>query len=247
MTAVIEAEGLSRTFGAFRALSGVSFALEAGAAVALLGANGAGKTTLIGILLGLVEPGAGWVRVLGHDMHSRARARALARINFQSPYVDLPLRLTLRQNLRVYAGLYGVADPRERIGLVAEQAGVAHLLDRRFGDFSAGERTCAGLAKALLNAPEILILDEPTASLDPDTADRIRSCLEAYRRESGAALLIASHNMGEVERICSEVLMMRAGRIVARGAPDDLRRRFARDSLEGVFLEIARGADGRRG
>jgi ABC-2 type transport system ATP-binding protein len=192
------------------------------------------------MLLGLLLPTAGRVRVLGEDM-ARHRYRVLGRMNFSSPYVDLPRRLTPRENLTVFGRLYSMSGVRQRIGDLARDLDIAGLLDRPMGQLSAGQKTRVTLAKALLNRPEVLLLDEPTASLDPDTGDWVRSYLETYRRQSGCAILLASHNMGEVERLCGDVLMMRAGRIVDRGAPAELIRRYGRRNLEEVFLAIARG------
>jgi ABC-2 type transport system ATP-binding protein len=167
----------------------------------------------------------------------------LHRINFSSPYVDLPHRLTVRENLIVYAHLYGLSRPKTRIARLIEGLSLGELEKRRIGSLSAGQKTRVALAKALLNEPEVLLLDEPTASLDPDTADWVRSYLERYRTQSGAAILLASHNMGEVERLCSNVLMMRGGQIVDRGAPMALVQRYGRQTLEEVFLDIARRND----
>jgi ABC-2 type transport system ATP-binding protein len=222
------------------AVDHVSFEVEDGATVGLLGGNGAGKTTTIAMILGLVEPSSGTIRVFGHDI-ARQRHRVLDLMNFQSPYVDLPRRLTVRQNLRVYASLYGLRDAPDRIGTLARELDFGGLLDRPFGQLSAGQRTRIGLAKALINQPRLLLLDEPTASLDPDTADWIRSYLERYRTEQKATIFLASHNMGEVERLCSHVLMMRAGKIVDQGSPEALIARYGREDLEEVFLDIARG------
>ena len=193
-------------------------------------------------MLGLLKPSSGEVRVLGADM-VRHRYKVLHRINFSSPYVDLPHRLTVRENLIVYAHLYGLSRPKTRIRRLIEGLSLEELEKRRIGSLSAGQKTRVALAKALLNEPEVLLLDEPTASLDPDTADWVRSYLERYRMESGAAILLASHNMGEVERLCSMVLMMRGGRIVDRGTPAGLVQRYGRQTLEEVFLDIARQND----
>ncbi len=236
---VIEVEGLTKAFNGLRVVEDVSFSVGPGQTVALLGANGAGKTTTISMLLGLLLPSAGTVRVLGEDM-VRYRHRVLGRMNFSSPYVDLPRRLTVSQNLHFFARLYGVPKARERIRALAEDLELNDLLDRRSGNLSAGQKTRVSLAKALINEPEVLLLDEPTASLDPDMADWIRGYLEGYQARSGAAVLLASHNMAEVERLCDLVLMMRAGRIVDRGAPAELVRRHGRDDMEQVFLAIAR-------
>jgi ABC-2 type transport system ATP-binding protein len=235
----IEVDGLTKRFDQVTAVDGVSFSVESGATTALLGGNGAGKTTTLAMLLGLLEPTAGSVRVLGHDMR-RERAHVLPRMNFSSPYVDLPHRLTTRQNLRIYGHLYGIEDIGGRIDALVTDLDLAGFADRPVGSLSAGQRTRVALAKALINAPELLLLDEPTASLDPDTGDWVRSYIEAYQRRTKATILLASHNMGEVERLCRHVLMMRQGRIVDRGSPEALIRRYGRDTLEQVFLDIAR-------
>jgi ABC-2 type transport system ATP-binding protein len=210
-----------------------------GATVGLLGGNGAGKTTTIAMLLGLLVPTAGRITVLGHDM-ATDRFAALARMNFSSPYVALPARLTVAENLRVYGHLYNVHGIERRIGELAEQLDLGPLLGRAAGKLSAGQKTRVALAKSLINRPELLLLDEPTASLDPDTGDLVRSWLERYRIESGCTLLLASHNMAEVERMCDMVLMMKQGRIVDRGTPGELLDRYNRNDLEAVFLDIAR-------
>ncbi len=235
----IEVAGLSKRYGDVLAVDDLSFALPAGTTTALLGANGAGKTTTIAMLLGLLEPSSGRITVLGEDM-LKHRYRVLGRINFSSPYVDLPARLTVRQNLKVYADLYGIAEPGARLQALAADLDLIAFLDRPTGRLSAGQKTRVMLAKALINEPELLLLDEPTASLDPDTADVIRSYLETYQRRQRATVLLASHNMAEVERLCSNVLMLKAGRLVDQGAPTVLLQRYGRATLEQVFLDIAR-------
>jgi ABC-2 type transport system ATP-binding protein len=244
-TAVVVVSGLTKRFGSVTAVDGVSFSVGEGSTTALLGGNGAGKTTTLAILLGLLLPTSGTVRVLGVDM-IRDRYRALAQMNFSSPYVDLPRRLSVEENLNVYGRLYGVADLRRRIRELARDLEIEPFLRRPIGDLSAGQRTRVALAKALLNAPRLLLLDEPTASLDPDTADWVRGYLDGYRRQSGATILLASHNMAEVERMCDEVLVLRAGALVASGAPDVLLTRYGRRTLEEVFLDIARDRRGPR-
>jgi len=236
----IEAEGLTKRYGAVTAVDSLSFALPRGATWGLLGGNGAGKSTTISMLLGLLIPSAGRVRVLGHDM-ARDRFAALARANFSSPYIALPHRLSVRENLTVYAHLYDVPDPARRIAALAEELDLGDLLGRPAGDLSAGQKTRVALAKSLINRPDLLLLDEPTASLDPDTADWVRGWLERYRAESGCAILLASHNMAEVERLCGRVLMLKKGRLVDEGSPAELLDRYGRDDLEAVFLDIARG------
>jgi len=239
---VIAVDNLVKRYGSTVAVAGISFTVERGATAALLGGNGAGKTTTLSILLGLLLPTAGSVQVLGEDV-LRHRHRVLPRINFSSPYADLPHRLTVRQNLSVYARLYGLPRRRERIECLAQDLQITAFLDRPSGKLSSGQKTRVALAKALLNEPELLLLDEPTASLDPDTGDWVRSYLEDYRARTGATLLLASHNMSEVERLCSHVMMMKSGLIVDRGSPSELIDRYGRTNLEEVFLHIARRAD----
>jgi ABC-2 type transport system ATP-binding protein len=231
---------LSKTYGNVTAVDHISFTLDQGSTVALLGGNGAGKTTTIAMLLGLVMPSSGEVRVFGADM-SKNRGAVAHRINFQSPYVDLPARLTVRENLTVYAGLYGIANAVERIAYIAEDLQIAPMLDRQTGKLSAGQKTRVGLAKALLNAPELLLLDEPTASLDPDTADWIRQKLRDYAAARGATLLLASHNMAEVERLADRVILLHQGRIIEDGTPQALIATYGHETLEEVFLDVVRG------
>jgi ABC-2 type transport system ATP-binding protein len=233
--------GLVKRYANVEAVAGISFDVRVGTTTALLGGNGAGKTTTLSMLLGVLLPTAGSIAVLGCDM-LRERHRVLPRLNFTSPYVDLPKRLTVRENLSVFADLYGVARPSRRIDELAAEFDLGAVLRRPYGELSAGQRTRVSLAKALLNRPDLLLLDEPTASLDPDVGDRMRSYLERYQRDSGCTMLLASHNMGEVERMCSDVIMLRAGRIVDQGAPVELIARYGRDTMEEVFLDIARGA-----
>jgi ABC-2 type transport system ATP-binding protein len=238
----IEVLSLSKRYRAALAVDDISFTVEPGQTVGLLGGNGAGKTTTIAMLLGLLVPTAGKIHVLGHDM-ARDRFAALARLNFSSPYVALPARLTVAENLRVYAHLYDVPQVERRIRDLADELDLHGLLERRAGQLSAGQKTRVALAKSLINKPELLLLDEPTASLDPDTGDLVRSWLERYRAESGCTILLASHNMDEVARLCGHVLMMKQGRIVDRGTPPDLLQRYGRDDLEDVFLDIARNRE----
>jgi len=235
----IRVAGLTKRFTGVTAVDDVSFGVPRGAVCALLGGNGAGKTTTLSILLGLLLPTAGTVEVLGVDMLVD-RYRVLPRIGFSSPYVDLPQRLTVAQNLDVYARLFGVPDRPRRLAELAEALDLKELLGRAYGSLSAGQRTRVAIAKALLNRPELLLLDEPTASLDPDSADRLRGYLLDYQRSSGATVLLASHNMLEVERLCDRVLMMKQGRIVDQGSPRELLARYGRKTMEQVFLDIAR-------
>lgn len=242
MPHAISARDLVKQYGPVRAVDGVSFDVARGSITALLGGNGAGKTTTIAMLLGALSPTAGRVEMLGFDM-ARDRHAALARMNFSSPYVDLPKRLTVRENLLVYGRLYGVRDLKKRIAALVEELDLAEFIDRPSGRLSAGQQTRASLAKSLVNMPDLLLLDEPTASLDPDTADRIRVYLQSHARAHGMTILLASHNMREVEKMCDNVLMMRQGRIIDRGTPDGLIQRHGRKDMEDVFLHLARRGD----
>ena len=236
----VSVRDLTKVYGTVTAVDHISFTLAPATTVALLGGNGAGKTTTIAMLLGLIVPTSGEVRVFGADMSTR-RGEVAHRLNFQSPYVDLPSRLTVRQNLTVYARLYGIANVAERIAYVAQDLQIEALLDRETGKLSAGQKTRVGLAKAFLNAPELLLLDEPTASLDPDTADWIRRKLRDYARDRGATLLLASHNMAEVERLADRVILLDQGRIIEDETPRALIETFGRKTLEEVFLDVVRG------
>ena len=236
----IAVDRLVKRYKTVTAVDGISFSIAAGSCVALLGGNGAGKTTTISTIMGLVEPTSGQVTVLGAVMPGQ-RYRVLHRMNFESPYVNMPMRLSVRQNLKVFGMLYGCADIDGRIGALADALDLHEFLDRQTGKLSSGQKTSVALAKSLINRPEILMLDEPTASLDPDTADWVRGRLERYRRERGATVLLASHNMSEVERLCDRVIMLKTGRIEDDDTPARLIARYGRSNLEEVFLDIARG------
>lgn len=235
----IEVRDLHKAYKKVKAVDGISFTVPHGTTCALLGGNGAGKTTTLSMLLGLLLPSSGQIRILGIDV-VRYRYAALPRMNFTSPYVDLPHRLTVGQNLDVYARLYGIRRRRERLKQVAGIFELEEVWKRKYGSLSAGQRTRVSLAKSLLNEPEVLLMDEPTASLDPSSAERIRSWLGDYQQRTGATVLLASHNMFEVERLCGDVLMMKQGRIVDRGSPGELLQRYGRNTLEQVFIDIAR-------
>jgi ABC-2 type transport system ATP-binding protein len=235
----LEVHDLVVRFGDVHAVDGISFTVRGGQTLGLLGGNGAGKTTTISTLLGLITPTEGRVSVLGSDMPAD-RYAVLGRINYSSPYSELPARLSVRQILRFYAHLYGLRRIGERIRTLAQDLDIGYLLDRPFGMLSAGQKTRVALAKSLINRPDLLLLDEPTASLDPDTADWVRALLERYRTETGCSILIASHNMAEVERLCSDVIMLGGGKIIDAGSPDQLLRRYGETDLEAVFLDIVR-------
>jgi ABC-2 type transport system ATP-binding protein len=242
MSQALIVENLVKTYVSGRppAVDGLSFAMPMGATYGLLGGNGAGKTTTIAMLLGLLVPTSGRITALGHDM-AKDRFDALARMNFSSPYIALPHRLSVAENLRVYGHLYNVKNAEARIAELARDLHLEDLMDRPAGQLSAGQKTRVALAKALINRPELLLLDEPTASLDPDTGDWVRTWLERYREQTGCAILLASHNMAEVERLCDHVLMLKQGKVVDQGSPAALVERFGRGDLEEVFLDIARG------
>ena len=223
-----------------RAVDGISFALEQGSITGLLGGNGAGKTTTIAMIMGLVMPTSGTVKVLGAEM-PRERYQVLHKVNFESPYVDMPMRLTVRQNLTIFGRLYAVKNLAERIEQLASDLDLKDFLDRANGKLSAGQKTRVALAKALINQPELLLLDEPTASLDPDTADWVRQHLQDYRKTHDATILLASHNMLEVERLCDRVIIMKRGRIEDDDSPDQIMARYNRTTLEDVFLDVVRG------
>ena len=238
--AAIRLDAVTKSYHGKVAVDGLTLAITPGSVTGLLGGNGAGKSTTIGMIMGLILPTSGRVSVLGVDM-ARDRYRVLHRMNFESPYVDMPHRLTVRQNLTVFARLYGIRDVSGTIARLVEALALDEFLDRAAGKLSAGQKTRVALAKALINDPDVLLLDEPTASLDPDTADWVRERLEAYRTRTGATILLASHNMGEVERLCDRIIMLRKGGVVDDGSPAHFLKSYDRASLEEVFLDVARG------
>lgn len=235
----IVAEDLTKRFGALAVVDGISFSVARGEIVGFLGPNGAGKTTTIAMLLGLLRPTRGRVRVLGVPMPEE-RQWILSRVNFTSPYVSLPGNLSVGENLAVFARLYGVRNARPRIEALLRRFGLAGMSSRTTGRLSSGEGTRLGLVKALLNDPEVLFLDEPTASLDPDGAERVRDALRAIRDERGMTIFYTSHNMQEVERLSDRILFLHRGRVIAEGPPRDVLRRFERETLERMFLDLAR-------
>ena len=238
----IVVERLVKIYKTVPAVDGISFTLTPGSITALLGGNGAGKTTTIATIMGLVTPTSGRVTVLGAEM-PRQRYRVLHRMNFESPYVEVPMRLTVRQNMKVFGKLYGVDGLPARIEQLGRELDLTDLLDRPTGKLSSGQKTRVALAKALINRPDVLLLDEPTASLDPDTADWVRGHLERYCGERHATVLLASHNMVEVERLCERVIIMKRGRIEDDDTPAKLLTRYGRRTLEEVFLDVARGSN----
>jgi ABC-2 type transport system ATP-binding protein len=239
-TAAINVAHLVKVYKQTRAVDDISFSIARGTILGLLGGNGAGKTTTIAMIMGLVLPSSGHIEVLGHPMPDQSAA-VLGRMNFESPYVDMPARLTVRQNLTIFGRLYSVGNLPARIEKLAADLDLGEFLDRANGKLSAGQKTRVALAKALINQPELLLLDEPTASLDPDTADWIRQHLATYRKENGATILLASHNMLEVERLCDRVIIMKRGRIEDDDSPEAIMARYNRATMEEVFLDVARG------
>ena len=237
---VLAVKDLTRTFGVRTVVDHVSFSLTAGEIVGLVGLNGAGKTTIINMILGVLTPTAGSVVIDGLDI-ATAREAALARTNFSAVYAPLPGNLTVTQNLRIFGLFYDVPDLTRRIEDMIELFDLSRFRHTRCGLLSSGEQTRVSLAKALLNRPDVLLLDEPTASLDPDTADWVRGRLEKYRAERNATILLASHNMNEVERLCDRVIIMKKGRIEGDDTPERLLAHYGRVTLEEVFLDVARG------
>jgi ABC-2 type transport system ATP-binding protein len=236
---VIEINHLCKSFLSFHAVDDLTFCVEKGSMTALLGSNGAGKTTTLMMLLGLTLPTSGKAVILGHDMID-ARYKALPFMNFSSPYVDLPGSLTVKENLYVYGHLYGVTQLDKRIHELAHDLQFDEFLHKKFGQLSAGQKTRVSLAKSLLNKPKVLLLDEPTASLDPDTADWVRSYIQNYKKQTGVAILMASHNMREVERMADNILIMHQGQLLASGSADQLRQEFSQPDLETIFLDLVR-------
>ncbi|MCC8965214.1 ABC transporter ATP-binding protein [Bradyrhizobium sp. Pear76] len=237
----IAVESLCKQYRTHWAVDEVNFIVPKGWTVGLLGGNGAGKTTTISMIMGLVVPSFGRAMVLGHDMATE-RHKVLSRMNFESPYVALPGRLTVRQNLTVFGRLYGVANLKTRIEELIEDFELGDVLDRVTGRLSAGQKTRVAVAKALINDPDVLLLDEPTASLDPDRAEWVRSRLRGYQKRRGATILLSSHNMTEVEQLCDFVVIMSHGRVVAMGRPQELAERFKCRDLDEVFIYLARVA-----
>ena len=234
---ILQVEGLTKRFQTKLAVDSLTFSLPRGSIVGLLGGNGAGKTTTLSMLLGLLEPTAGKIQLFGNNF-VRNRHSVLHRMNFCSPYVDLPQRLTVMENLRVFARLYGVRDSVSTIAKLVEDFRLGELKDQPIRRLSSGQKTRVSLAKALINSPEFLLLDEPTASLSPDVSKWIRQQLADYRDRTGSTILFASHDMREVELLCDQVMMMRQGKLIEQGSPMELTKSHGRSSLEEVFLAL---------
>jgi ABC-2 type transport system ATP-binding protein len=239
-TPILQADRLVKVFGGFTALDGLSFIVAEGESLGLLGVNGAGKTTAMNLLLGLTTPTSGTVRMFGLDLWKH-RIEILRQVNFSSAYTSLPSNLLVWQNLTVFARLYGVPRPKQRIDELLELLDITHLRKSVTGKLSAGESTRVNLAKALLNEPRLLLLDEPTASLDPDIADRVRKLLRKLQKETGLSILYTSHNMRDIEEVCDRLVFLHGGKVLADGTPGDIHGRFNRTSLEDLFIGVARG------
>ena len=235
----IEVINLSKSYKSKQAVNNINFKINENEIVGLLGPNGCGKTTTIGMILGLLKPTSGQVLINGIDIEKN-KISLLHKMNFISPYIELPKKLTVKQNLTVYGKLYNINNLNDRIDYLSNKLRLNNLLDKITGELSSGQKNRASLAKALINEPTVLLLDEPTASLDPETGDFIRTFLENYKKEKKIAVLLASHNMDEVKRLCGSVLMMNGGNIIDRGTPDDLIKKYGRKDLEEVFLELVR-------
>ena len=235
----IEVINLSKSYKTKKAVNNINFKIDENKIVGLLGPNGCGKTTTIGMILGLLKPTSGRVLINGKDIENN-KISILHKMNFISPYIELPKKLTVNQNLIVYGKLYNIKNLNERINFLSEKLRLGDLLDKITGELSSGQKNRVSLAKALINDPTVLLLDEPTAALDPETADFIRTFLENYKEEKKISVLLASHNMDEVKRLCNSVMMMKDGNIVDSGTPEDLIKKYGQKNLEEVFLEIVR-------
>ena len=233
----LEVIGLSKTYNTKEAVKDVSFKVNQNEIIGILGPNGCGKTTTIGMILGLLKPSKGKVLINGVEIENQ-RVDLLNQLNFISPYIELPKKLTVRQNLEVYGRLYDVNKHKERIEYLCEKLRLYEFIDKLTGELSSGQKNRVSLAKSIINNPKVLLLDEPTASLDPETGDFVRSFLEEYQQENKTSILLASHNMAEVERLCSSVLMMNKGSIIDEGSPEELIKKHGRKNMEEVFLKL---------
>ncbi|MDC3104357.1 ABC transporter ATP-binding protein [Candidatus Pelagibacter bacterium] len=239
----IQIKNLSKVFKKNLAVDRINFSIEKNKTVGLLGPNGCGKTTSIGMMLGLIKPSGGEIIIDNKNLDSFKRDEILARINFCSPYIELPKKLTVKQNLEVYGRLYGVKELNERISEISEDLDIKKFFNRKTGELSSGQKNRVSLAKSLINKPEILLLDEPTASLDPDIGDFVRSYIQEYRSKNQVTLLLASHNMNEVERLCDSIIMMKKGKIIDRGTCKEIIKKHGRNNLEETFLKLARSSN----
>ena len=237
----IEIKNLNKEYNNILAVKNINFTINKGSIVGLLGPNGCGKTTTIGMMLGLIKPTSGTVFINGLNIENENnRTKILEKVNFISPYVELPKKLTVEENLKVYGKLYGVNNLQDKISDLMKQLNLFEFKKRKTGELSSGQKNRVSLAKALINEPEILFLDEPTASLDPDVGDYIRTYIENFASKKDTTILLASHNMNEVERLCNEVMMMKNGKIIDKGTCSSLINKHGRKNLEETFLKIVR-------
>ncbi len=239
----IQIKNLSKVYQKFLAVNKINFQIEKNKTVGLLGPNGCGKTTTIGMMLGLVSPSEGEILIDNKNVNSFKRDEILKRFNFASPYVELPKKLTVKQNLEIYGRLYGIEELEKRINEISSDLDIKNFFTRKTGELSSGQKNRVSLAKSLINKPEILLLDEPTASLDPDIGDFIRSYIQEYKLKNKVTILLASHNMNEVERLCNSIIMMKAGKIIDSGTCKELIQKHGRNNLEETFLKLARSKD----
>ena len=239
----IQVKNLSKKFNDTIAVNNINLNIEKNKTLGLLGPNGCGKTTTIGMLLGLIRPSEGEIIIDGKNLNEYSRDEILVRINFASPYIELPKKLTVQQNLEVYGRLYGIKNLEERIEEISEDLDIKNFFKKKTGELSSGQKNRVSLAKSLINKPEILLLDEPTASLDPDIGDFIRSYIQEYQSKNHVTILLASHNMSEVERLCDSIIMMKKGKIIDKGTCEQIIKKHGRNDLEQTFLKLARGKD----
>ena len=237
----IQIKNLSKKYKDTLAVNNINFSIEKNKTLGLLGPNGCGKTTSIGMMLGLIKPTSGEILIDNKNIETFKRDEILSRINFASPYIELPKKLTVRQNLEVYGRLYGIKDLKSRINEISEDLDIKSFFNRKTGELSSGQKNRVSLAKSLINKPEILFLDEPTASLDPDIGDFVRTYIQRYRAKNQVTVLLASHNMSEVERLCDSIIMMKNGEIIDRGTCEEIIKKHGRNNLEETFLKLARG------
>lgn len=236
----LEVKNLEKKFKNFTAVNKVNFCIEEGKTLGVLGPNGCGKTTTIGMLLGLIKPSNGKILIDDENFENLNREKILSKFNFASPYVELPKKLTVRENLEIYGRLYGVKNLTKRIEEISNDLNLDFFLNKKTGELSSGQKNRVSLAKSLINNPKILFLDEPTASLDPDIGDFVRKYIEEYKSKNKISIILASHNMKEVERLCDQVIMMKEGKIVDRGTCKSLIEKHGRNNLEDTFLKLAR-------
>ena len=239
----IEIKNLSKKFNEVYAVKNVNFTIGTNKTIGLLGPNGCGKTTSIGMMLGLIKPTTGDIIIQNKNINTFERNKLLSIMNFASPYVELPKKLSVKQNLQIYGRLYGVNDLSLRIDELAEDLNLKDFINKKTGELSSGQKNRVSLAKSLINKPEILLLDEPTASLDPDIGDYVRSYVQSYKSKNKVTILLASHNMAEVERLCDSVIMMKKGKIIDQGTSKEIINRHGRANLEETFLKIVRSKD----